>query len=223
MRYSYVEAFRAVMLSGSTTAAARVLHTSQPNVSRSIAQLEKLTGLRLFDRVPGKVVPTSDGLAFDEVQRSFLGMQQLEAAAKRIQRFSGGILRVGSVSTLASSLVPKTVKRFAAAYPDATVSIHAGHSSAVWQWVDERSCHLGIVSHVNERYGFFEEKLYAVDGVCIMPANHPLAARKVLRPPDLADERYISFAQNDFGRSNVDRVFDEAGVNRNITLETPTA
>nr|WP_201448965.1 LysR family transcriptional regulator [Sinorhizobium medicae] len=55
MRFSQVEAFRAVMLSGSTTAAAEILHTSQPNISRSISQLEKETGLRLFERLPGKL------------------------------------------------------------------------------------------------------------------------------------------------------------------------
>ena len=87
--------------------------------------------------------------------------------------------------------------------------------------MDERSCHLGIVSHVNESYGFAVEELYKVDGVCIMPASHPLAAKKEVGPPDLAGERYISFAQNDLGRSDVDSVFDEAGVNRTITLETP--
>lgn len=41
MRFSEIEAFRAVMLSGSTTAAAQTLHTSQPNVSRAIALLEQ--------------------------------------------------------------------------------------------------------------------------------------------------------------------------------------
>ena len=87
MRFSHIEAFRAVMLSGSTTAAAKTLHTSQPNISRSIAQLEQSTGLRLFDRMPGRIVPTNDGLAFfKEVQRSFTGLLYLKDAANRIRR-----------------------------------------------------------------------------------------------------------------------------------------
>ena len=122
MRSSYVEAFRAVMLSGSTTAAARLLHTSQPNVSRSITKLEKHTGLRLFDRLPGKVVPTKDGRAFfKEVQSSFVGLQRLEDAARRIRRFSGSYLRIAGIQTLALGLLPRAIKRFVFFYDYANI------------------------------------------------------------------------------------------------------
>ncbi|MCR4524542.1 MAG: LysR family transcriptional regulator [Bosea sp. (in: a-proteobacteria)] len=222
VRFSHVEAFRAVMITGSTTAAARILHTSQPNVSRSIAQLEKAIGLQLFERMPGKVVPTTDGLTFfNEVQRSFHGLRRLEEAANRIRRFSGGLLRIGSIQTLAHGLIPRAIKRFAEIYPETGISIHAGHSAAVSQWVDEMSCDVGIVSHLYENYGFSSEELYSVDGVCLMPAEHRLAGKAAVRPADLADEPYISFAQNDHGRSDVDEVFSKAGIDRRITLETP--
>jgi DNA-binding transcriptional LysR family regulator len=222
MRFSHVEAFRAVMLSGSTTAAARILHTSQPNVSRSIAQLEKLIGLKLFERLPGKVVPTTDAVSFfNEVQRSFAGLQRLEEAAKRIRRFSGGILRIGSISTLAVGLIPRTVKRFAEMYPEANISIHAGHSGAVSQWVDEQFCDIGLVTHFNETYGFQSELLYELDGVCLMPKSHRLAAKPLLRPEDFEGEPYVSFSRNEFGRAAVDDVFEAAAVTRHITLETP--
>ena len=170
MRFSHVEAFRAVMLSGSTTAAARIIHTSQPNVSRSIAQLEKATGLRLFERLPGKVVPTKDGLSFfKEVQRSFVGVQRLEEAAKRIRRLAVRPPKIAAVPTLAHGLIPRTIKRFVEIYPEASISIHAGHSAAVSQWVDEQSCDIGVVSDLEQSYGFENEELYQIDGVCLMP------------------------------------------------------
>ena len=222
MRFSHVEAFRAVMLSGSTTSAAQILHTSQPNVSRSIAQLEKSTGLRLFERLPGKVIPTSDGLSFfKEVQRSFVGLRRLEEAAMRIGRFSGGFLRVAAIPTLALGLIPRTIKRFAQIYPEASISIHTGHSTAVSQWVDEQSCDVGVVSHLIETYGFESEELYQIDGVFIMPKDHRLAAKSCIGPADLAGESYISFSRNEYGRSDVDEIFEEAGIIRHIILETP--
>lgn len=222
MRFSHVEAFRAVMISGSTTAAARILHTSQPNVSRSISQLEKATGLVLFERLPGKVVPTTDGLSFfNEVQRSFLGLHKLEEAASRIRRFSGGLLRIASIQTLAHGLIPRAIKRFVEIYPETGISIHAGHSTAVSQWVDELSCDIGVVSNLYENYGVASEELYSVDGVCLMPKDHRLVAKKFVRPKDLAGEPFISFARNDQGRSEVDEIFAKAGVERHITLETP--
>ena len=222
MRFSYVEAFRAVMLSGSTTAAARILNTSQPNVSRSIAQLEKSISMRLFERLPGKVVPTKDGLSFfNEVQTSFVGLQRLEEAAQRIRRFSGGVLRIAAIPTLALGLIPRTIKRFAQIYPEASISIHTGHSTAVSQWVGEQSCDVGVVSHLIEGYAFESEELYQIDGVFIMPKDHRLAAKSCIGPADLAGESYISFSRNEYGRSEVDEIFKEAGISRRITLETP--
>jgi len=210
------------MLSGSTTAAARILHTSQPNVSRAIAQLEKFIGLRLFERLPGKVVPTKDGLSFfNEVQRSFVGLQRLEESAKRIRRFTGGILRIAAIQTLALGLIPRTIKRFAQVYPEASISIHVGHSTAVSQWVDEQFCDVGVVSNLNESYGFESEELYQLDGVCLMPSDHRLATKSCIEPADLAGEAYISFSRNDYGRSAVDEIFEKAAISRNITLETP--
>ena len=46
----HIEVFRAIMQAGSVTGAARLLFTSQPTVSRELARLETLSGLRLFDR-----------------------------------------------------------------------------------------------------------------------------------------------------------------------------
>lgn len=45
-----IEVFRSIMLAGSVTGAARLLFTSQPTVSRELARLELVSGLRLFDR-----------------------------------------------------------------------------------------------------------------------------------------------------------------------------
>ncbi len=107
-------------------------------------------------------------------------------------------------------------------HPETSISIHAGHSTAVSQWVDEQSCDLGVVSHLNEDYGFESEKLYQIDGVCLMPRDHRLGRpNHCIGPADLAGEPYISFSRNDYGRSDVDEIFEKAGISRNITFKTP--
>ncbi|WP_265975549.1 LysR substrate-binding domain-containing protein [Brucella intermedia] len=221
LRYSHVEAFRAVMLTGSTTAAAQMLNSSQPNISRSIAQLEKLSGLTLFERLPGKLVPTNDGRSFfKEVQRSFRGLRQLDDAAKRIRRFTGGSLTIAAIQTLALGLIPRTIKRFVQQYPDASIAVHTGHSSAVSQWVDDQTCDIGVVALLNDTYGLEHEVLYEVDAVCALPKGHHLATKAVIEPRDLENELQISLPRNEFGSSVVDGVFDEAGISREIKLET---
>ena len=51
---------------GSFSQAARNLYLSQPNLSYAVRQLEEDLGVRLFDRIPGGVVPTEAGQALIE-------------------------------------------------------------------------------------------------------------------------------------------------------------
>ncbi|HDS1775792.1 TPA: LysR family transcriptional regulator [Pseudomonas putida] len=223
MTVSQVEAFRAVVLSGSTTGAARLLHTSQPNVSRLISQLEKSIGLKLFERSPGKLTLTDEGLTFyNEVQRSFVGLEQLDETAEKLRRFGTGLLRIAAVSTLALGLLPRAIKRFSIKHPEVGLSIHMGHSTVISQWVDSHYCDMGIVSHLPQQNLSSEpEVLFHVNSVCLMPEGHRLAQKERITPADLEGESFISLGNQEEMRKSVDRIFDEAGVKRKITIETP--
>ncbi len=221
IRLSHFEAFQAVMRTGSMTAAAGIMHTSQPNISRSISRLEKETGLKLFERVPGKLVPTADARAlFEEVQRSFIGLQRLTEAAGRIRRSGSGILRLGAVQTLSLSIVPRAVKRFTDRFPEVKLSIQTAHSSLLSRWVGEHTCDLGIISFPGVEEGIEWELLYAADGVCIMHESHPLAEKDVVTPQDLAGERFITFPRGDPPRVLMDRILLDANVDVAQTIET---
>jgi len=58
--------FRAIAEAESLTQAARSLHISQPALSKSLANLEKELGRRLFNRVGGRLYLNSDGKALLE-------------------------------------------------------------------------------------------------------------------------------------------------------------
>ena len=82
MHFKQIEAFRAVMLTRSMTVAAAQLHTSQPNISRVIAQLQAETGLRLFKRVGLQLVPTPEAEALlREVDRAYVCLLYTSDAA----------------------------------------------------------------------------------------------------------------------------------------------
>lgn len=86
MNLRQVEAFRSIMLRGSMTATAQALRTSQPSISRLIAELEAAIGFKLFERQAGRLKPTDEGLSFyREVERSFLGLDNLNQAARDIR------------------------------------------------------------------------------------------------------------------------------------------
>jgi len=222
IKLSHFEAFNAVMLTGSMTAAAAMMHTSQPNISRSISRLEKLTGLKLFERVPGKLLPTADARAlFDEVQRSFIGLRKLTEAASRIRRSGSGILRLGAVQSLSLSLVPRAIKLFSESFPQVSLSIHTAHSNTLSQWVREHSCDLAIVSYPGADDAVEKELLYTAEGVCIMPKYHRLTRKETVNPQDLVGERFITFPRGEPLRSALDRILQEANVDVSNTIETP--
>lgn len=86
----HIEIFHAVMTAGSLTEAAHLLHTSQPTVSRELARFEKVIGLKLFERVRGRLHPTVQGLRlFEEVQRSGTDWIALSAPQKVCASFAG--------------------------------------------------------------------------------------------------------------------------------------
>src|SRR5580700_5901626 len=111
MKLRQIEAFRAVMQAGSTTAAALELHTSQSNVSRLISQLESDTRLVLFERTGGRLIPKPEAKAlFREVERAFVGLKSLTYAADSIRNLGSGRLRIASIPGIGLSFLPRVVQ-----------------------------------------------------------------------------------------------------------------
>ena len=114
MNLRQLEAFRAVMLSGSVTQAAAALHISQPAVSKLLADLEYHLGFPLFVRSKGvalTVTPEAD-VFFHEVERSFAGIAVLKRAAADIRNASTGTLRIAALPALAVSFLPSVITTF---------------------------------------------------------------------------------------------------------------
>ena len=81
MNLRQLEAFRATMRSGSITGAAKLLHISQPSVSRLIAELESSLGFQLFTRTGHGLVSSVEARKFQQsVESMFIGMDKLKAA-----------------------------------------------------------------------------------------------------------------------------------------------
>jgi DNA-binding transcriptional LysR family regulator len=225
MNFKQVEAFRAVMLSGSMTAAAESLHTSQPNISRLIAQLERISGFKLFERVGGRLLPTDEGAAlFADVERAFTGLQSIEQSAQNIRRGGTGRLRIAAVPSLSLTVLPRVIQRFRQENPDVAISIHTSDSPMVAHWAASQFCDLGLASYVAEDMpGVKTQVICDVPGVCVFPKGHRLGGLTSVGPEDLKGEEFISLSQSDGTRSRVDRVFPDDKGHRKLNLETPYA
>jgi DNA-binding transcriptional LysR family regulator len=225
MNLRQLEAFRAVMMAGSVTNAAELLHLSQPAVSRLIADLERSVGFKLFERVKGTTpVATPEGAAlFQEVERSFAGLQIVRQAALDIRHFRTGNLRIVCLPALANSFIPAVLKTFRQINPAVKIQLQTRSSSTVRLWVAAQQFDLGLATPGSDVHGVTAELFMKSRGVCVMPEKHPLTAKDKIVPADLRDEPFISLSLEDPAREKVDRTFTDAGVTRNIVVETQFA
>ncbi|MGN6230810.1 MAG: LysR substrate-binding domain-containing protein [Trinickia sp.] len=220
MNLKHVEAFRAVMTAGSMTAAAKELFTSQPNVSRLISQLERETGLVLFQRTGARLIPTSEGTAFfREVERAYVGLQGLANAAAQIRNLGTGRLRIAAMPSAGLTLVPRAIDRFQRLHPGVTVTLHMNTSGTINHWTASQFCDLGVAVYVSEASNCDVELLSRVPAMCVLPAEHRLAKKAIVKPSDLQGESFISLCHGDGTRAQMDEVFARAGVERVMAIE----
>lgn len=222
MNFRQLETYRAVMVSGSASRASELLDITQPAVSRSIAELEESLGFLLFDRVRGRLVPTPEGqLFFKDVSSSFMGLDRLRASAARIRDFGSGILKVASLSALGSTLVPRAIYAFRKAHPNVAITLQVLLSSSVRDLVANQQFDIGLAADEVELKGVEHRVFQSSRGVLAIPRGHPLAAKQVIRPPDLHNVPFIALSPEDRARARLQAALDEAGAKPQIVVETP--
>ncbi|WID97854.1 LysR substrate-binding domain-containing protein [Bosea vestrisii] len=221
MNSRQLETFAAVMKAGTISRAAELLGVTQPGVSRAIAELERSLGFMLFDRIRNRIVATPEGkLFYAQVQASFLGMDTLRATAARIRDHGAGQLRVGSLSALGSSLVPRAVRRFRDRRPDIAVTLMVLPSRDVRDGVASGAFDIGLAADEIDTSGVLHQPFVQPRALCAMPLGHPLAEKELIKPADLDGVPFVAYVPEDRARQRLDRIFAEAGVKPRIVVET---
>ncbi len=224
LSHRHIEVFRAIMNGGSVTAAATLLHSSQPTVSRELARLEQVLGFALFDRVRGRLAPTARGLAlFDEVRRAYAGLERVVLTAQRLRRFEEGLLSIVCLPAFAHSPLPAACRNFSATHAGVRITITPQESPLLEEWLSAQRHDLGLTEHDSAPPGTRLTPLLVADEVCVLPAAHPLAAHAVLTPADFAAQPFISLSPDDPYRAMLDAVFAEHGVARRLVVDTDSA
>lgn len=225
MNLRQLEAFRAVMLTRSITQAAHSMHLSQPAVSKLIADLEYAIGFKLFVRSKGSALTVTPEAEYFylEVERSFIGVDALKKTAGDIRNLSTGNLHIASLPALAFSFLPQVIRVFRNMHPGVSIHLDTHSSSTVRQLVANQQFDIGLASRAHEMAGMSSSVFLRSVGACILPPGHRLADRIYIEPADLAGEPFISLMHGDQTRRRIDRIFEDAGVERNLVVETQYA
>ena len=216
--------FRAIMLHSHLGRAAEAMNSSQPTLSRDLARLEQLLGFALFDRVGGRLRPTQRALALmEEVERSFVGLDQIARRAIELRTLTAGRLRIACLPALAHALLPQALVRFHALHPQAHVTIVPLESPWLEQALSEQRFDLGLGETTEPPTGVALTPLLQMNEVAVLPSDHALCRKRTLRPADFAGQAFVSLAEGDPYRQAIDAMFDQAGVQRATLLETASA
>jgi DNA-binding transcriptional LysR family regulator len=219
-----IEAFKAMIESGTVSRAAQLLRVSQPAVSKLIAHLEADTGMELFDRERGRLRPNARGLRlYEEVDRIFAGLQQIERSLETIRREEQERLSVGVIPALSGSFICEVVGRFLRYHTGVHISLHSESSQLISERLSTRQFDVGIVSPRVPNVHLEQESLLEAPLVCIMPMDHHLTTKAQVGLEDLMNEPFIGFDISTYSRRLTDDIFDARGLRPKVVLESRVA
>ncbi|SOY77749.1 Transcriptional regulator LysR family [Cupriavidus taiwanensis] len=224
MNMRHIEAFRAVMISGSVVGAAKLLNVTQPGVSRTIALLEMRLGYALFQRKGRRLVPTSEAEAlYREVEHLYVGIDRITQVAYDIRYHRAGALRLASLPALAQWLIPAVLAKFLEARPQVRIFVQTLPSTQIAELVATRQFDLGVVELPMSRSGVSVRNLPPSPIVAVLPFEHRLAARDRVSLRDLAGERLVLPSPQSYLRYQIDDAFNRQSIVPDVVAETPTS
>lgn len=222
MNHKQLRVFKTVMERRSMTAAAKELNSSQPSISRQIAELEASLRMKLFNRETGQLIPTEEGAAlYEEVRKSFIALDHIAQAANNIRRFGTRHLRVVVMPALSHDFIAHALAQFRALWPEVVISLDVRADWTIRRWIAGGQYDLGLAGHIAEGAGISLRPLYRLSGVCVLPQYHRLAERPVIEARDLAGETLIAPAYTDLVYGEIERVLRSTNVDWNRSVSAP--
>ena len=210
-----LDAFRAVMVSGSTAEAATLLNISQPAVSRSLQNFEVAVEYELFLRRNGRLVPTREAeMLFEELDQLYHSFDHIANIMKNIRPAGYGHIQIVASTPMAQRFLPDVFAVFQETHPNVSISLRIVVKREAKKWLDSQQFDLALLSLPIEYPVASTVHLASVNASCVVPRGHPLASKDVIHAADLAEYPYISIAPDTLLRSRVDRAFQSLGVER---------
>lgn len=195
MNLRQIEVFRAVMLAGSVTDAARLLHVSQPGISRMLGHIELQLGVKLFERSKGKLRPTPEAQALHaQVEHVYRGVQRIEEVARELKTGGGLALRVLASPSMALEVVPQAVAEITTRFPAARLYMETQLVREIVAQLGRGEADVAICSLPVEHALLKSEQVGEWSLSCVFAAGHPFEARRSVGLRDLMKERLIAFS-----------------------------
>jgi DNA-binding transcriptional LysR family regulator len=183
--------FLALAETGSVSAAAKVMHVTQPTASMQLKEISASVGLPLYEVIGKKIFLTETGKALAvtarDITQSLASFEQLTHATKGIAK---GHLRIAVVST-AKYFMPRLIGSFCKRYPMIDVSLEILNRDGVLGRLRQNTDDLYIMSMPPDDVVLIDEVLMPNPIVVIAASADPLAKQHNVSLNDLKNRRFI--------------------------------
>lgn len=203
------------------TAAAEMLHTSQPGISKQIRLLEDELGVQIFNR-SGKHLTevTAAGRHILEISERILrDIENVRNVANEFKQADRGSLSIATTHTQARYALPATIHAFKKRYPHVALHIHQGSPPQIAEWAAKGEADFAIATEAMEH---FDELImlpcYHWNRSVLVPPSHPLAKLKKISLADIAEYPIVTYTFGFTGRSQLDQAFKARGLHPNVVL-----
>lgn len=216
MTPTQLRAFHAVASTGSFTAAARLLHTSQPPITTHVRDLEAYYGVELFHRHGRGAELTPVGRELLAVtQRVVANQEEAVELLRDAGKLERGTLRIGAVSP---SGVAAAVGRFKALHGKVAVSITPGNSSELLEGLRRYRLDVAFVGQIGGMEEFHVSCHTQHEIVLLVHGSHPWAGRGCIAMAELAGEPIIFREEGSNTRRALEAAAARAGVQLRCAL-----
>ena len=219
MNLQQLRYFLAIARTGGFTQAARDLHVTQPTVSSGLAELEKLLGVRLFNRGGRRVDLTMEGrsLLSYAVQVEDL-LEEAEDRLRRGDTEAGGGFQFGAIDAAVIYLLPEILHSYRDAFPHIELSTQVAPSQYLVEDLLMKRSEFALISLPFEHPKIETIALVRDEMPLVVGAEHRFAGRRV-SAHSVAAEPLILFHRDSVSRRIVDERFAELGVTPRVAME----
>lgn len=221
MNLKQMEAFRAVMLNGSVSQAAKQLFRTQPAVSMMLSSLEEEIGFQLFERHKKRLYPTPEAeYLYKEVEGIFNRIQDVSQTIQDIQNKQYGFLRLGCMPGPSTFFMPELLADFLTDHPKVQASLQTRTSDLVAEWVASNQYDLGLAEITQHQAQLAENDRFSLPCYVAIPADNPLAKHDVITTQLLDGEPMITLHPDHMLFHDLLIQFENKGHRMNVRLQT---
>ena len=201
--------------------AAKILHTSQPAISKQIQLLEEELGVDILVRNGKRIIQiTPPGKMIIQIANRILrDADNLKKVAQEFTDEARGTLTIATTHTQARYVLPPVIKQFTLRYPKVKLILRQGSPTQISALVTSGEADIAIATEAIEH---FQELVmlpcYEWNRCVIVPPKHPLLKLDKLTLEAISRYPIITYDFAFTGRSKINQAFERVGLTPNVVL-----